>query len=347
VKQASTSAMIELLVPIWQRLLQRTSIGIDDNFFDLGGDSALALELFNEIERLCNRELPPVVIYHASTIATLAALLEDPETPRFPPLVLLRQCEESFDGPSLFITHGLGGSVMDFYQVIKHVQTPQTIYGMQARGLDGVDAPFDRIEDMADFYLEAVRSSQPHGPYFLVGYSLGGLVTMEMAQRLSAMGEKVALLAMLDSYPHPRYLSFEQRLRLKTRLTARRAALLTKLPLRESVSRAFKPSRHKIATHGSTFQLPNDVAMTPTMQHVRNCAYLALQRYQPRLYSGRVRFVRAGILTDFPANIAAVWKNLVKEMTVDTIASDHLGIMTTRYDELGRTITRYLHESLS
>src|SRR5580700_6067711 len=212
--------MVEMLTPIWRRVLQLSSVDAEGNFFDLGGDSSLALQLFNEIARGCGRELPPVTIYCAHTIAALAMVLEQPADLRFPPLVLLK------DGPTeppLFITHGLGESVIDFFQVVIHIQTAHPIQGMQAKGIDGTEEPFDRIEDMAQFYLNAIRQVQPHGPYLLAGYSLGGLVTLEMAQRLITDGEKVALLAMLDSYPDIRYLSLAERARLLTRLTTRRA----------------------------------------------------------------------------------------------------------------------------
>src|SRR5271154_3700929 len=127
-----TSTVVEVLTAIWQRVLQLESVGADDNFFDLGGDSALALELFHEIALACGRELPPVMIYHAPTIAALAALLEEPVAPRVPPLV---QLKSGSDEPPVFIAHGLGGSVMDFFQVVKHIQTPHAIHGMQARGI--------------------------------------------------------------------------------------------------------------------------------------------------------------------------------------------------------------------
>src|SRR5271170_7389879 len=178
-----TSTMVEMLTPIWRRVLQLSSVDVEANFFDLGGDSSLALQLFNEIARTSGRELPPVTIYLAPTIASLAAALEQPSDLRFPPLVLLK---DGYAEPPLFVTHGLGGSVIDFFQVVKHIQTPHSIHGMQARGVDGTEEPFDRIEDMAQFYLDAIRQVQPHGPYLLVGYSLGGLVTFEMAQQLTA-----------------------------------------------------------------------------------------------------------------------------------------------------------------
>src|SRR6202140_5212159 len=112
-KPAAAFSMIELLTPIWQRVLQQPSIRAEDNFFDLGGDSSLALRLFNEIAQTCGRELPPVTIYQAPTIAALSALLEQPTAPRFPTLVMMKAGSRK---PSVFLAHGLGGSVIDFFQ---------------------------------------------------------------------------------------------------------------------------------------------------------------------------------------------------------------------------------------
>jgi len=327
VKPVSTSAMIEALTPIWQRVLQLSSVGIDDNFFDLGGDSALALELFHEIALACGRELPPVMIYHAPTIAALAALLEQPTTPRVPPLV---QLKSGSGQPPVFIAHGLGGSVMDFYQIVKHIQTPHAIHGMQAKGIDGVEEPFDRIEDMARYSLDAVRQLQPHGPYLLIGFSLGGLVTLEMAQQLIAEGETIGLLAMLDSYPHVSRLTRGQRARLSTRQTWRRVA-------------------RKLQWLGVSppYQTTVEVSPSPALQHFRDISYLALERYQPRFYPGKINFVRAAIPTDFPADPVAVWSNLAQELELNTVPGDHLGIMTTHFESLASVISSYLRDATS
>jgi acetoacetyl-CoA synthetase len=337
-----TTTTVDMLTPIWERVLQRSAIDVDENFFNLGGDSSVALQLFNEIARSCGRELPPVMIYCAPTISALAAVLEEPAELRLPALVPLK---EGSAEPPLFITHGLGGSVIDFFQVIKHMDTPHSILGMQAKGVDGLEEPFERIEDMADFYLEAVRRVQPRGPYLLAGYSLGGLVTLEMAQRLTAEGEKIALLAMLDSYPDIRYLSFEQRARLLTRLTTRRAATAMNLPLGEAVSLMLHPSRRRARVPKVSYQLPVDVSLSPAMQRARECAYLALTRYQPRFYPGKIRFVRAASPTDFPADPAPVWARSAAQFEVDTVPGDHLGIMATHYEALAATLSRYVDEA--
>src|SRR5438552_9572589 len=336
--------MADVLTPIWQHVLQLSSVSVDDNFFDLGGDSALALELFNEIAHACGRELPPVMIYHAPTIASLAALLEGSTELRFPPLVLLKPGTEK---PPIFITHGLGGSVIDFYQVMKHIQLPHPIYGMQAKGIDGVEEPFERIEDMAQFYLDAIKELQPHGPYLLVGFSLGGLVTLEIAQRLCESGEKVALLAMLDSYPHISYLSLGQRLRLTTRLLARRLSAVMKLGMPGALSYVLRSSQRPLLISTDRYRPPNGVLLSPAMQRVRDGAYLALTRYRPSFYGGKIRFVRAEISTEFPDDPVAVWGNLAEEFEVQTVPGDHLGIMTTHFASLASVISRFVRQALS
>ncbi len=323
-KPEATSSMIEVLIPIWQRVLQLSSVRVDDDFFDLGGDSSLALQLFGEIAQACDRKMEPVTIYHARTIAALAALLEQPAPPRFPALVLLKAGAKK---PPVFLAHGLGGSVMDFFQPVRCIESQHPIYGMQAKGFDGLDEPLERIEDMAQFYLEAIRELQPYGPYLLVGYSLGGLVALEMAQRLSANGEKIALLAMLDAYPHMRYLPLGQRIRHATRQAKRGLHALGEL-------RASAP-----------YQPPVGVSFTPAMQRVRDSAYLALTRYRPRFYPGEIKFVRAEISSRFPDDAAAVWAHLADEFEVETVPGDHLGIITTHFEELATVLSRYLKET--
>jgi acetoacetyl-CoA synthetase len=318
--------MIDALTPLWQRVLQLSSIGVDDDFFELGGDSLLALQLFTEIGKICDRELPPVTIYQARTISALAALLEQPTTPRFPALVPLKAGAKT---PPVFIAHGLGGSVIDFFQPLKLIESDHPIYGLQAKGIDGLDEPLNSIEEMAAFHLHAIQEVQPRGPYALMGYSLGGLVALEMAQQLSSNGEKVALLAMMDAYPHMGFLSLGER----TRLVARQA--------RRGL-RIFKNLRGS-----GPYQPPAGASLTPAMQRVRDSGYLALTRYRPRFYRGEIKFARAEILTGFPADAAAVWAPLVQNIEVATVPGDHLGMIATHYKSLAAVLSKFLAEAFS
>jgi acetoacetyl-CoA synthetase len=321
VKREAASAITETLASIWQRVLRLSSVDIHDDFFDIGGDSSLALLLFAEIGQALGRELPPVTIYQARTIAALAELLEQPSVLRFPALVLLRAGEET---PPVFLAHGLGGSVMDFFQPVRHIQTEHAIYGLQAKGSDGQEEPLDRIEDMADFYLDAIREVQPRGPYALIGYSLGGLVALEMAQRLKSRGEQIALLAMLDAYPHMRHLPFGQR------------ALMMAHQLRRGLH-----SAGELAS-SAAYKPPTGVSLTPAMQRVRDAAYSALTSYRPRFYDGKIQFVRAADITAFPKNAAAVWNPLLRDSEIETVPGDHLGMIANHYEELAAVLSRHL-----
>ena len=339
-----TSAMIDSLTTIWEHVLQRSPIGPEDNFFDLGGDSLSAVALFLEIEKLCGRQLPSVMIYNAPTISALATELEAASTSPFPPLFLLR------DGsvmPPVFIAHGLGGSVIDFYRLVTHVQSDHPIYGMQAKGIDGSDEPFETIEEMAQFHLDAIREIQPHGPYILVGYSLGGLVALEIAHRLLAAGERVALLTMLDAYPYRGYLSVAQRVRLSARLALRRVSVAIGMsaPTKDQYppSPAQVRARMSAGRRASALAQPAAAAsMTPAMQRAAEIAKEALRRYRPRFYPGKIKFVRAQTLTDFPGDPAAVWSGLTKEFEVETVPGDHLGMIGTYPEKLGAVIADHL-----
>lgn len=348
VRRERAATLIEALTPIWQRVLQRPSIRVEDNFFDLGGDPSILRKLFAEIAQLCGRELPPEMIYHAPTIAALAALLEQPVTPRVPPLVHLKTGKSE---PPVFIAHGIGGTVLGFFQLVRHMQIQNPVYGLQAKGIDGVDEPFDRIEDMAQFYLDRIKELQPHGPYLLIGYSLGGLVMMDMARRLLEKGEKVSLLAMLETYPHSRYLPLGQRLRLATRLARRHVSTAMYSPMRERLSSLIRPFKRLSQISGdisrsASSRAPIEESLATAMQRVHNGSSLAWTRYRPRFYGGKIRFVRATISSEYPEDPAAVWANLADEFEVETVPGNHLGILTTHFESVGSVISRYVREAL-
>ena len=156
--------------------------------------------LFAEIANAFGRDFSPVTICAAPTIETLAGLLEEPKPPRIPPLLPLKAGAEN---PPVFITHGLGGDALGLSDLVgKNRLLRHPIYGMQARGIDGIAEPLSSIEERAQFYLDAIQQLQPHGPYFLIGYSLGGMVMLGIWPNvLSAGREKIALLTLVDTYP--------------------------------------------------------------------------------------------------------------------------------------------------
>ncbi len=182
---------------IWQELLGVESIGLDQNYFDLGGDSVLAVHLFAEIEKVFKVKLPLATLFEAPTIQDLAGILRS-EAPsnRWSSLVAI---QDSGSRPPFFCVHGAGGNVLIYRELSQNLGSDQPFYGLQSQGLDGAEPPLTRIEDMATLYVEAIRRKKPHGPYLLGGYCGGGLIAFEVAQQLRSAGEEIALLALLDT----------------------------------------------------------------------------------------------------------------------------------------------------
>ncbi|MBC8096412.1 MAG: amino acid adenylation domain-containing protein, partial [Akkermansiaceae bacterium] len=187
------------LCSIWENLLHIDQVGLKDNFFELGGHSLLAVRLFAELEKLTRRKFPLVTIFQAPTIEQLAAVLSHDDSVRSQsPIVPV---QPNGHRPPLFLAHGAGGDVLWGYaNLAKHLPADQPIYGIKSRGQIGLEE-FDRIDDMARYYIEEIRAFQPSGPYYLGGYCLGGNVAYEMARQLRAQGDEVALVVLIDAFP--------------------------------------------------------------------------------------------------------------------------------------------------
>lgn len=337
-----TSAIIRELTAIWQTVLERSPIGVDDSFFELGGDPSLAVKLFDEIAAAGARQLPPLVIYHAPTISALATVMQQPSLPRFSPLVPLKSGEAD---PPVYLAPGVGGSVMEFFGLVANLQTRHPIYGMQAMAADGSDVPFERIEDMAQFYLEALQQRQPHGPYLLVGYSLGGLVALEIAQRLSAQGEQIRLLSLLDAYPYKGFLGTWQRARRIARLMRHHASIVKQLPLRSGLSYVLSPAERTLHAPGKGAENLVRRPFAGAMRQARDSGRRALARYRPRPYGGRIRFVKAAKHSVFPVDPAAAWSKWMSSLEVETVAGDHYAMLGEHFESLAAALSRYLSEA--
>ena len=193
----SDPEVVRKLTLIWEELLNHAPIAVDQNYFDLGGDSLLAVKLFGQIEKVFNIELPLATLFEAPTIREMVRLLASQETASGWSSLVPIQTRGS--RPKFFCVHGAGGNVLIYRELAEHLGQDQPVYGLQSQGLDGSSAPQTSIEDMAESYVREIRRVQPAGPYYLGGYCLGGTIAYEMAQQLQAAGQKVALLALFDT----------------------------------------------------------------------------------------------------------------------------------------------------
>jgi thioesterase domain-containing protein/acyl carrier protein len=190
--------LLELrLTQIWDELLEVRPIGVRDDFFALGGHSLLAVRMVARIQEELGIDLPLATFFQAATIEKLAEKIGSMrETPNRSLLVAL---QHKGNKPPLFCVHPVGGNVFCYGDLARYLGQDQPCYGIQSRGVDGDLPPLTSIEAMADAYIEAIRPVQPEGPYYLGGWSMGGIIAFEMAQQLRAQNEDVALVALLDS----------------------------------------------------------------------------------------------------------------------------------------------------
>jgi thioesterase domain-containing protein len=192
------------LIRIWDDLMD-LRVGRDDNFFELGGHSLLVPRLIDRVQRDFGVALPIGTVFETPTIKGLAEIIQSGNRKQtWRSLVAIR---ERGVRPPLYMVHGLGGEISYFYNLAEYLDREQPVFGLQAPV-----EPFGEIEAMASHYLEEIRGHQPHGPYRLGGYCMGGSVAFEMARQLVEAGESVSLLAVIDTVmPAPH--SFTRRLK--------------------------------------------------------------------------------------------------------------------------------------
>jgi len=193
---APRTAIETELAQIWEELLGVKPVGVRDSFFDLGGHSLLAVRLAARIEKQFGYELPVATLFAGDTIEHLASVLEK-QNGQTRSLVVPIQTKGS--RPPFYCVHSIGGTVNNFYHLSRSLGSDYPFYGLQAARLHE-QIENASIEQTASRYIDELRQVQPTGPYLLGGYSFGGFVAFEMARQLSAQGESVPLLALLDTY---------------------------------------------------------------------------------------------------------------------------------------------------
>ncbi len=257
----------------WEQVLGKRPIGVRDNFFEIGGHSLAAARLMGMVVKKFGKKLLLTDLLQAPTIEELVALvrLETPSTVRSAVIAL----QPLGSKPPFFFVHGLGGSVLRFRDLARHMAPDQPFFGIQAQGLDGTQPCLQCVEDMADVYLEHLRSAQPEGPYYLGGYSFGGYVALEMARRLRAQGEEIRALVLLDTYAGESRSVLERFLALSTE---QKIAYL-----KRRTRRYQKGIKRRV----------DFMFLPPAVKNVRRTLAAAENNYKLEAYCGRILLFRA------------------------------------------------------
>jgi acyl transferase domain-containing protein/thioesterase domain-containing protein/acyl carrier protein len=340
----------ETLAGYWSELLGVQSIGIHDNFFDLGGHSLIAVRLFRMIKKAFAVDFPISVLFEAPTIAQCAELIEakgggasgaakagnenTPAAPerKFTHLVQMNPGKNPNETP-LFICAGMFGNILNLRHLAIQIGHDRPVYGLQARGLYGDQEPHETFEEMARDYIEEIRAIQPEGPYLLSGFSGGGLVAFEMAQQLTEAGENVAMLVMLDTpYPEDVSLSMLDRIAIRTQDIKREGTAFFIRYIKWRIEWERQRLRERNAETASAEQFHSREVQAAFMR--------ALSRYQAKRYGGQVLLLRPKLRIayrlpdgrELNSDRGAIhadngWSPYIRNLAIVEVPGDHDGMV--------------------
>jgi amino acid adenylation domain-containing protein/FkbH-like protein len=343
------------LIRIWKQELNLETVSRHDNFFDLGGHSLAAMRLVHGIERGLGARVQLMTLFENPTIAQLAERLRGASAfGSTSCLVPIRVGNPASGRAPFFCVHGLTGSVHT--DLARHLHPDQPYYGLQPKGLHGDCAPAATVEEMAAAYVEAIQRVQPHGPYHLGGYCMGGVVALEMARQLEAAGETVAEVVSIDTDLAPHLEGW--RYAMQTALRQLEGLRREPHRLKSGWSRRFKMMAERLRVNlglgGRSFvslsDLQSGVVTMPGMTewpdvYKRIAPYnqRALLGHKAAPWSGKVVLIRAESRL-WPLEDATLgWKRVSQQLSVFTVPFGHDDMMNEPHVEhVGRIITALL-----
>ena len=185
------------LVEIFEDSLGVQPVGVKDDFFGLGGHSMLAVRAVTQIERMLGKTVPLSALFEAPTVEELAGLLFEEADSVFKSSLVKIQGGGSHE--PFYCAHPIGGGVLCFHDLARSLGREQPFFAFQSHGMDGHVQPFNRIEEIAAHFVDEMVAHKPEGPYLLGGWSMGGLIALEMARRLAEIGKSASLLVLIDT----------------------------------------------------------------------------------------------------------------------------------------------------
>jgi amino acid adenylation domain-containing protein len=318
---------------VWQQVLLVPVRAAEDDFFDCGGDSLTAITFVIELERALGLQISLTLINEAPRFDQLCRALRDRRAPGSTPLVTLK----AGDGvPPVFFIHGIGGNVVEILPAARRVNYPGAVIGIRARGVVRGEAPHTSIEAMAADYLKEIKGRQPNGPYYLCGYSSGGLVAFEIARRLSESGDEVGLVGLFDTTMSP----VRWPLRAWRFIIARRIALLA-AALRATPIRMWPATLRKSAERLRVWRA---LGAAPSIAiRVTARALVASAKYRPGFYPGQLTLFSPAEREPGLPSLESVWRKHARTVVVVETAGTHRTMLSNLHAETtGACLTRCL-----
>lgn len=347
------------LASIWSDVLKIKQIGTDEDFFEIGGHSMIAVTLMVKIEKELGVRLPLAILFDNSTIQDMARLIDQKsERVSWGSLVPIRS--KGTKKP-LYLVHGAGLNLLLYTTIVAGLDPDQPVFGLQAKGLDGEDEPLYTIEGIAAYYNSEILKVDQSGSYALAGFSMGGQLAYEMARQLLIAGKKVTFLGVFDTVSEnasdihiqvvKRYILRTDRLFHQISWTI---GTFLKKPVNkkmEFVALKWKSLKQKItkddyklkpegASLGKQSELPK------YLHKVHQANYIALEKYILPPYPGKLTLFRAMHQTFYIKDpIKYGWDEFVKEMVILDIPGEHSTIFAPPNDVLfAKALQKCLNE---
>lgn len=230
-----------------------------------------------------------------------------------------------------FCIHPIGGNVFWYMNLARHLGTKQPFYGLQSAGLYGERKPLTRIEGMARLYIEALQTIQPQGPYQLGGWSLGGVVAFEMAQQLRKQGHQIKLLTLIDSYVPSNFPSDIDETQLMTLFTRDLRGIFgnpfTLAERQQRESDSYQQLNLTLEQAKKLNDLPANLKQQEHLWQVFKSNRLAMTRYQPQRYLGRLIWFGATDSRITASKAISEWQELASDIETDTFPGDHYSLL--------------------
>jgi thioesterase domain-containing protein len=292
-----------VLQRLFARVLDRADVGVDDSFFDLGGQSLLAVRLTALIGRELAMPVPVGSLIAYPTVTALAVALDSQASSE---VVRLRDG----DRVTIAFIHPVGGTLFCYAALVSHL--PDGVGAVGCERLPGQHPPETSVADMADRYAKALHSEVPDGPLVLAGWSVGGVLAHAVAARLVAAGRPVAHLVLLDSLAMSRA---EDRAAMR-RSAAQLAGLTRETPGYAGLLAAYGVDVTQV--HGDDAPMFADWA---------DLLALVADHEPTALAVPATLLLATGNPGDLPARITASWAGLTKDLRVRPVAAHHLTIL--------------------
>jgi non-ribosomal peptide synthetase component F/thioesterase domain-containing protein/acyl carrier protein len=307
---------------IWEDVLRVPVRAPEDDFFDNGGDSLTAVTFVLELERALQLEISLTLINEAPRFDQLCHALRERRAPGSSPLITLKEG----DGRApIFFIHGVGGNLVEILPTARRVTYPGAVIGVRARGVVPGETPHTSIQAMAADYLREIKKRQPNGPYYLCGYSSGGLVAFEIARRLSESRDQVGWVGLFDTTMSPVRWPLRTWLKIGARQMARLVAGLRALSIRTWPAVVRQSGEHLRAWRLS-------ISAAPSIGiRVAASALVASARYRPGFYRGELTlFSPLGREPGLPA-LESIWRKHARTVVVVETPGTHLTMLSARH----------------